>query len=428
MIKEIFEVLLFLSSFFTSLWIILQIFYYRISYDNYYIGNSSSFNNEMRKKKIDIIVAIRNENEKTIKELVDNLSNLDYEHYRVIVVSDDTEDNFKKIIDAIGKIPENFIIVRREKNYGRKAGALNFALTLSNADLVVFLDAEARVERDFLNKVSQLEYDAMAFRLKIRNPITPIQKIYAITNEFVMNSLFKARQKLGLLIFANGSALAIKRDILLKVGKWKENRVTEDLELGIRLALNSIRVNYIDNIIVYTLAPYDIVDLYNQIKRWAYGSAELLIYSLNLFKLGIKGIEGFIYVQQWGIYPLYLLMIILILSFQFLLNINYIYIVISLLPIVVTNGFYIALVNPKGDYRSGLVTIMASLIGYLEGVFKIRFEWKVTPKSYVQKEEEITSIKILGLVLGVFAYINSIFSNTLASFLLILISMALLLV
>ncbi len=242
-----------------------------------------------------------------------------------------------------------------------------------------------------------------------------------------MNALFKAREKLGLIIFANGSAFAIRRDILRKVGGWKENSVAEDLELGIRLALNGIRVKYVDDIIVYTLAPYTLTDLYNQIKRWAYGSAELLAYSMRLLKLGVKGIEGFIYSQQWGIYPLYLLVFLIVISLQFILNVNYLYVFSSLVPILVSNGIYITLIKPKDDYRSGIVTIIASLIGYIQGALKVKFKWKVTPKNpIIKEEEEILSIRILGVILAIMAYVNSLFNNTLSSLLLILFSIILL--
>ncbi|AAK42537.1 glycosyltransferase family 2 protein [Saccharolobus solfataricus] len=424
MIREIFEILLFISSFFTSLWILLQAFYYKVSNQN--IIQFSTKNDKNSNKRIDIIVAIKDEDEKTIKELINNLSGLDYRFYKVIIVSDDTEETFKKIIESLDKLPDNFVIIRRPENKGRKAGALNFATNISDAEMLVYLDAEARVEKDFLRKISQLDYDAVAFRLKVRDVNTQVQKIYSYTNEFVMNALFKARDKLGLIIFANGSAFGIKRDILRKIGGWKENSVAEDLELGIRLALSNIKVKYVDDITVYTLAPYTHTDLYNQIKRWAYGSGELISYSMRLFKLGIRGIEGFIYSQQWGIYPLYLLLFLIIISIQFILNINYFYVFTSLIPILVSNGIYIALIKPKGDYKSGIVTLIASLIGYIQGIFKVRFKWKVTPKSLVGKEEEILSIKILGIILAIMAYINSLFNNTISSLLIILFSLILL--
>ncbi|WP_204281208.1 hypothetical protein, partial [Proteus mirabilis] len=46
-------------------------------------------------------------------------------------------------------------------------------------------------------------------------------------------------------------------------------------------------------------------------------------------------------------------------------NINYFYVFTSLIPILVSNGIYIALIKPKGDYKSGIVTLIASQIGYI---------------------------------------------------------------
>ncbi len=429
-VNEIIEILLYMSSFFTTLWIILQVLYYKIStqYDSNKLENREDTN-----EKISIIVAIKDEDENTVKELIDNLSKLDYDNYDVIIVSDDNQDKFEKLCRKLDKIPNNFIIIRRENNQGRKAGALNYALKLANGDILVFLDSEARVDSDFLRKISAYStYDALSFRLRVREVSTVVQKIYANTTEFVMNTLFKARSALNLLIFPNGSAMAIRKSVLMNVKGWKEGKVTEDLELGIRLALNGVTFKYIDSIVVYTLAPYTLTDLYNQIKRWAYGSAELFFYSLKMFKLGVKGIEGFIYAQQWGIYPLFLLMFIVSLSSEFLLKINYLYIFASLIPILFSLLLYMSVIRVKGeikDYRPSLVTLLASIIGYIQGFLRIKFRWKVTPKEMSNSEDNyIISAKIVGLLLTSFSYLNAIYDKNISSIILLILGISFLLI
>jgi cellulose synthase/poly-beta-1,6-N-acetylglucosamine synthase-like glycosyltransferase len=424
MINVILTILLYFSSILTSLWLLLQSIYYQKAKKQK--TDDPILNSE--EKRIDIIVAIKDENEEVIKNLVENLSELNYKNYKVIIVSDDNEEYFTKIVRYLGNIPNNFILIRRPSNEGRKAGALNFALNMSDAEMVAFLDADARVDKDFLKKLSSLNYDAVAFRIKIRDAVTHIQRAYKYATEFIMDSLFKARYNLGFLIFPNGSAFAIKRDLLTKLGGWKCGKITEDLELGIRLALNGIKIHYVNSIIVYSLAPYDLQDLYNQIRRWAYGSAELFLYSMRLFKLGAKGIEGFIYTQQWGIYPLYLFFLMLTLSLQFIIRINFIYILGSLIPVILSTIIYNIMLRAKGDYRAGIITILASMFGYIQGLFRMKFDWKVTPKKKLNSEEnEVTSIKILGLVLALLSYINALFDSILSSLILLALAISFLL-
>ncbi|MEM0121982.1 MAG: glycosyltransferase family 2 protein [Saccharolobus sp.] len=424
MINVILTILLYFSSILTSLWLLLQSIYYQKAKKQK--TDDPILNSE--EKRIDIIVAIKDENEEVIKNLVENLSELDYKNYKVIIVSDDNEEYFTKIVRYLGNIPNNFILIRRPSNEGRKAGALNFALNMSNAEMVAFLDADARVDKDFLKKLSSLNYDAVAFRIKIRDAVTYIQRAYKCTTEFTMDSLFKARYNLGFLIFPNGSAFAIKRDLLTKLGGWKCGKISEDLELGIRLALNGIKIHYVNSVIVYSLAPYDLQDLYNQIRRWAYGSAELLLYSMRLFKLGTKGIEGFIYTQQWGIYPSYLFFLMLALSLQFIIRINFIYILGSLMPVILSTIIYNIMLRAKGDYRAGIITIIASMFGYIQGLFRMKFNWKVTPKKKLNSEEnEVASIKILGLVLALLSYVNALFDSILSSLILLALSISFLL-
>ncbi|MEM3351132.1 MAG: glycosyltransferase family 2 protein, partial [Saccharolobus sp.] len=167
---------------------------------------------------------------------------------------------------------------------------------------------------------------------------------------------------------------------------------------------------------------------YNQIRRWAYGSAELLLYSMRLFKLGAKGIEGFIYTQQWGIYPLYLFFLMLALSLQFIIRINFIYILGSLMPVILSTIIYNIMLRAKGDYRAGIITIIASMFGYIQGLFRMKFNWKVTPKKKLNSEEnEVPSIKILGLVLALLSYVNALFDSILSSLILLALAISFLL-
>ncbi|MEM4883911.1 MAG: glycosyltransferase family 2 protein, partial [Saccharolobus sp.] len=170
MINVILTILLYFSSILTSLWLLLQSIYYQKAKKQK--TDDPILNSE--EKRIDIIVAIKDENEEVIKNLVENLSELNYKNYKVIIVSDDNEEYFTKIVRYLGNIPNNFILIRRPSNEGRKAGALNFALNMSDAEMVAFLDADARVDKDFLKKLSSLNYDAVAFRIKIRDAVTHI--------------------------------------------------------------------------------------------------------------------------------------------------------------------------------------------------------------------------------------------------------------
>ena len=406
----IFFILLLLFSLIPSIWNLLQAYYYKVGIRE--IVEES----DGKERFYSIIVAIRNESVETIRGLVENLSSLDYENYEVIIVSDDDEEKFKRIVEEV-KFPPNFKVIRREKPEGGKAGALNLGCNLAKGDYLVFLDADGRVDKNFLRKLNEKEFDAAAFRISIYNDETTVQKYYKEFTEKVMVSLFKGRYLLGLPIFPNGSAFAIKRKVLFMVGLWKEGVITEDLELGIRLFLHGVKVKYFHDIVVYSMAPFTLYDLYKQIERWSYGSAQLLLFSLKMIKRGIKGLEGFLYAQQWGIYPLYVLTILVFDGLEFLLRINQLLLLLPLFIYGISVGIYaLSLGQKEGDIKVVFTVVNASVSGYLKGVLKIPYKWRVTPK---EKGEEKRTLNLLSLPFLFLALVNALAFYWIASLILL---------
>ncbi|BCS92804.1 MAG: uncharacterized membrane-anchored nucleotide-diphosphate:sugar transferase [Metallosphaera javensis (ex Sakai et al. 2022)] len=375
------DVVIILSAILSSSWILLETFYYTRSGISYPAKGSAG-------GKASIIVAIKEEDPSTISELVENLSKLNYSDYEVILVSDDSEEKFERLKHI--KLPVNFRLVRRDKPHGRKAGALNYGVSLSSGELLVFLDAEARVDPDFLTKVSThlRQAEAVALRLKVRDLKNKLQVLYSGITEFSMDSLFRGRYLRGLPIFPNGSAFAIKSSTLKRIGGWKEGVVAEDLEIGIRLFLNGVKVGYADDVVVETLAPYNWKDLFHQMKRWAYGSGQLLPYSLSMISKGIKGIEGAMYANQWGIYPVFFIMLLIAGFLSPILSSSPI-IWISSMSLFLLSSLVFSLRSRTREYdlRIPALMISAFLSGYFLGLFNAKFSWRVTPK--VEREQEL---------------------------------------
>jgi len=413
----IFDVILITSSLISSLWLILQLIYFKYSFSytkkELYSRNENNY--------YSIIIAVKNEEKETIKELIENLKLLDWENYEVIIISDDDEQRFNKIFDI--DIPPNFKVIRREDPKDGKAGALNLASKLAKGEYLVFLDADARVEKDFLKKVNMRVRDANAVRLRIRNGNEGlIPNIYSSMNEFIMNSLYRGRYTLGLPIFPNGSALIIKKDTLEKIGYWKRY-IAEDLELGIRLFCNSYPVNYIDEVSVNILSPYTYLDLYKQIERWAYGAGELFFNSFRMLKKGLKGIEGVIYVSQWLINSLFFLFLLLFSVLQPLLHVNYMSYFFSLIIYFFSLIIYQRFSRAEGNIRIALLTLFASIIGYFKGIFRLRYSWKVTRKIKPSEDSFPVNLRILGYLLIFTSFINALYSEWLTSLILLLIGL-----
>jgi len=403
-------ILLIFSSLLSSSWLILQVYYIR-SIKKEREEAVNSYNLQIKNNhKISIIVAIKDETVKTIKELIENLRNIEYDNYDVIIISDDLPEKFNELLSNLGNIPENVKIVRRSENKGRKAGALNYGVKISSGEYLVFLDVEARVENDFLIKISRYlaQFDAIAMKLRVRNKENCVENTYYQMTEYSMNALFLARDIKNFIIFPNGSAFAIKRRILEKIGGWKEGTITEDLEIGIKLALSDIKVKFINDITVYTLSPFTLTDLYFQIKRWAYGSGELFFEGLLLLRKGLRGLEGFLYVVQWGIYSVFIFFLILISILRLIVSISLYFYFVSLFIYSISLFIYSINFKIKSNnlHKISSVVLWSSLIGFIQGLLHVKTKWRVTPKIRENKGELPICIKVLGILLFVMSFLE----------------------
>ncbi|QKR00514.1 glycosyltransferase family 2 protein [Metallosphaera tengchongensis] len=392
------DILILFSAILSSSWIILQGAYYTDKVIMDKLNGSFSF-------RVSIIVAVKDEPKELIEKLVENLSRIEYDNYEVIIVSDDSEEKFEEL-KAL-PVPPNFSLFRRDFQGGRKAGALNYGIEKSTGEILIFLDSEARVEPDFLSRILPYmnKYEAVAMRLRIRNPESKLQRLYSEMTDFSMNSLFKGRWLRGLPIFPNGSAFSIRKETVVKVGYWREGIIAEDLEMGIRLFLKGVTVAYADDVVVETLAPFSWKDLFEQMKRWAYGSGQLMIYSLSMARKGIKGIEGIIYANQWGIYPLFILMLLIAgLVYPFLTSSILAW--IFGLSIFLLSSFLLSIRSRMEEYDIRIPTLMltAFLTGYFLGALRTKFKWKVTPKIGINDDLwipwEVNLISFLFLLAG----------------------------
>ncbi|MBI2110502.1 glycosyltransferase [Candidatus Woesearchaeota archaeon] len=218
---------------------------------------------------VSIVIPAYNE-EKDIKEAIGSLLNLDYprDKYEIIVVDDGSTDNTKDIV-------KNFKHVKliSQQNSG-KAHALNNAIKSAKGELFVCLDADSRVERDALKKIinhfSHKDVAAVIPSLKIEKPRKFIEKLQWY--EYLMCSFLRnSMSKLNALIMTHGVFSVYRREVLLQIGGFDENNLTEDFEIAMRLRKHKYNVKMENTSVGHTNAPKNFRDLIKQRERWARG-------------------------------------------------------------------------------------------------------------------------------------------------------------
>ncbi len=189
---------------------------------------------------MDISVIIPTYNRKKLLEItLPNILNQDFDgEYEVIVSDDGSEDETSIYIKELqGKYKK----LRYIKNNERKgpAHARNRALEIAEGKLMVFIDSDIYVKKDFLKNHFEIQ-KKNNFNILVQGPV-----INTYNWEKPWEEKFKLRD-VSSAYFATGNA-SISREILLETGFFDENFTFygwEDLELGIRIKkLNIPKIN-----------------------------------------------------------------------------------------------------------------------------------------------------------------------------------------
>ncbi|TRW97910.1 glycosyltransferase [Paracoccus sp. M683] len=136
-----------------------------------------------------------------------------------------------------------------------KPRALNYALNFCRGRIVGVWDAEDRPEPDQLHKVARRfhfapdEVACLQGRLDFYNPRTNwLARCFTVEYATWFRAVLPGVARMGLVVPLGGTTLFFRRDALEHVGAWDAWNVTEDADLGVRLARRGYRTEIIDTI------------------------------------------------------------------------------------------------------------------------------------------------------------------------------------
>lgn len=133
-----------------------------------------------------------------------------------------------------------------------KPRALNYALDFCYGDIVGVWDAEDAPDPDQIQKVAARfavappEVACLQGILDYYNPRTNwLSRCFTIEYAGWWRVLLPGVARMGLVIPLGGTTLFFRRDVLERLGAWDAHNVTEDADLGIRLARQGYRTELI---------------------------------------------------------------------------------------------------------------------------------------------------------------------------------------
>jgi hypothetical protein len=189
-------------------------------------------------------------------KLVGRLARIDYprELTDILLVIEATD---KITVDALASVslPNWIRVIEVPPGSVRtKPRAMNYALSFCRGQVVGVWDAEDRPEPDQLYKVAR-RFDAAApdvaclqGALDYYNPRSNwLARCFTIEYASWFRVLLPGVARLGLAVPLGGTTVFFRRDVLERVGAWDAWNVTEDADLGVRLARLGWRTEILDS-------------------------------------------------------------------------------------------------------------------------------------------------------------------------------------
>jgi len=292
---------------------------------------------------VSILIPAHNE-EFVIKETIDNILAIEYEHFEVIVIDDRSTDNTAKVLERLSSEYENLSCHIREKDaFPGKSAVLNEILPLTKGEVICVFDADARVRPNFLKKIipylSDPDIGAAQARKIISNKdfnfLTRCQD-----NEYALDTHFQlGRDCIKGAVELRGNGQLVKRQALIDIGGWNNFTLTDDLDLSTRLHLKGWDIRLCPDVNVYEEGVTSFLPLLRQRRRWVEGSIRrYLDYFLDvMFSREISfrvSFDMWAYISEF-ILPIWLVSEYCIQGFKFIKGVeNNILITLSIIPAI----------------------------------------------------------------------------------------------
>jgi cellulose synthase/poly-beta-1,6-N-acetylglucosamine synthase-like glycosyltransferase len=263
-----------------------------------------------------------------LPELVRSLRALDYPAAKleIFLVLEAADAETQAAVQALA-LPGNFrALVVPDRAPHTKPKALNYALQFARGEFVVVYDAEDRPQPDQLRRAWEVfrhapaELGCLQAQLNIYNPRQSwLTRQFTIEYSALFDAILPALERLRLPVPLGGTSNHFPRAVLVSVGAWDPYNVTEDADLGIRLARQGYRTGVLGST-TWEEAPPKFGIWIKQRTRWLKGWMQTyLVHTRDLGRLnrdlGRRAAAGF-HVLMGGlivsalVHPLFYLLVL----------------------------------------------------------------------------------------------------------------------
>jgi cellulose synthase/poly-beta-1,6-N-acetylglucosamine synthase-like glycosyltransferase len=299
---------------------------------------------------ISLLIPAYNEEENVVQN-IKSLLKMDYPNFEIIVVNDGSSDKtHEKIVEAFNlyqiessqkvSIPTKEVrgvyynvdypnLLYIDKENGGKSDALNAGINASSYPLFACLDADSRLEKDALLKLS-IEFN------KDKNTIVAGGIVRIANGSVIRDGEFKGfsmpkkiierfqiveyyrsflsgRVSWGIsnsMLIVSGAFGVFQKQAVIEVGGYKTNTIGEDMEIVVRLHSymkkhkRKYKIIFCEDAVCWTQGPMSLKDIRGQRRRWQIGLLDTLISHKNLLFNPKYGTVGLVAVPYFWIFEL----------------------------------------------------------------------------------------------------------------------------
>ena len=249
---------------------------------------------------VDIFVCTYNEDVKLVAATALAAKNLKYPNKKVYICDD---GNREELQDIAKRFDINYI--RRDTNEHAKAGNINHALSCTQSDLILILDADFIVKKNIIFEavpyfndpnVALIQYPQTFYN---KDPFQLLRKNLYNEQDLFMRFLEPALSKKNALIHVGTNAI-IRRTSLEKIGGIPTDSITEDMATGMLLQNAGFKTLFLNKVYALGITPYSAKELIKQRKRWAQGTMQIFK------KIKPRKLKGLTFIQKLCYYNAYL--------------------------------------------------------------------------------------------------------------------------
>lgn len=252
---------------------------------------------------VSLLVPCHNEAD-NVEETIDALLAQQWPDFEVIAVNDASSDATGTILDRLAARHPRLRVIHLATNQGKATG-LNTAALVARGEYLVCVDADAILEPTathwmMSNFLAAPRVGAVTGNPRIRNRTTMLAKVQVGEFSSIIGLIKRAQRIIGRVFTVSGVVSAYRKTALQQIGWWRNDTVTEDIDVSWRLQLHHWDIHFEPKAMCWILMPETLHGIWKQRLRWAQGGAEAFFtYFRDFFRWKSR--------RMWGVFVEYVL-------------------------------------------------------------------------------------------------------------------------